>query len=730
MEQVKISVNKLDTLAQTVSTKSGEALPLTIDEMNTAVANIQTGGGGNMQVKSETYTPTETTQTDSITPSTGYDGLSEVDITVNAVSSTYVGSAIDRNDSTDLTASGATVTAPSGYYENSASKTVQSGTEGTPTATKGTVSNHAIAVTPSVTNSEGYISGSTKTGTAVSVSASEVTSGTKSITSNGTNIDVVNYAAVDVSVPSQADADFVVEIDYNDQTDQWEPLCSFSDISTAFYAGKMIGVYNYGDLPAIGGYNSEDDVFIYTVEEQNVDGSNYYSIDRMFYMDANGITEDPDTTRYYNTSFADATASEVASGSKFFTNTGYAVGTATRRTSSDLQESGATVTAPAGFYASSATKTIASGSATTPTTTITAYPTISISNSGLIESSVSATEAITPTVSAGYVSSGTAGNVTVSGYANTQLTVKTSTDLQASGATVTAPAGYYTEAASKSVATMTLPSSTSSTSSGTSKATISRNTADRYLNIPTGFNSTAQYYKISAVPNGTEGTPTATKGAVSNHAIAVTPSVTNSEGYISGGTKTGTAVTVSASELVSGSETKTANGTYDVTNLAQLIVNVSGGGSSGLEYETGTWTPTADTADAWVDLSKTYTTPPFFYQIWDDTGTYDSTQNVNYSVAYFQGDRVFNNGLRKGSSSSTGYQYGWCYGYYRGTSTSSLSSFTLAINYAKSNTSTSGANYPRYWATESKIRASTNYASRVWKSTRTYKYIAIWAPTT
>lgn len=58
----------------------------------------------------------------------------------------------------------------------------------------------------------------------------------------------------------------------------------------------------------------------------------------------------------------------------------------------------------------------------------------------------------------------------------------------------------------------------------------------------------------------------------------VTPSVTNTAGYISGGSHTGTAVTVSASELVSGSETKTSNGTYDVTNLAQLIVNVSGGG--------------------------------------------------------------------------------------------------------------------------------------------------------
>lgn len=77
-----------------------------------------------------------------------------------------------------------------------------SGTAGTPIATKGTVSNHAISVTPSVTNTTGYITGSTKTGTAVSVAASELVSGTKSITENGTGIDVTNYASVDVGVSS------------------------------------------------------------------------------------------------------------------------------------------------------------------------------------------------------------------------------------------------------------------------------------------------------------------------------------------------------------------------------------------------------------------------------------------------------------------------------------------------------------------------------------------------
>ena len=72
----------------------------------------------------------------------------------------------------------------------------------------------------------------------------------------------------------------------------------------------------------------------------------------------------------------------------------------------------------------------------------------------------------------------------------------------------------------------------------------------------------------------TAGTPTATKGTVSNNSVSVTPLVTNSTGYITGGTKTGTAVTVSASELVSGSETKNTNGTYDVTNLASLVVAI------------------------------------------------------------------------------------------------------------------------------------------------------------
>ena len=64
-----------------------------------------------------------------------------------------------------------------------------------------------------------------------------------------------------------------------------------------------------------------------------------------------------------------------------------------------------------------------SGSATTPATTITANPTITVSASGLITASVSKTQGVTPTVSAGYVASGTSGTITVNGSNTNQLTV-------------------------------------------------------------------------------------------------------------------------------------------------------------------------------------------------------------------------------------------------------------------------------------------------------------------
>lgn len=86
-------------------------------------------------------------------------------------------------------------------------------------------------------------------------------------------------------------------------------------------------------------------------------------------------------------------------------------GTAAENDSSDLTISGATVTVPAGYYASNASGTVSSGSAT-PASTISA--TGASVSTGTNTLTLSKSVSNTPTVSAGYISSGTAGSSSVS----------------------------------------------------------------------------------------------------------------------------------------------------------------------------------------------------------------------------------------------------------------------------------------------------------------------------
>lgn len=104
-------------------------------------------------------------------------------------------------------------------------------------------------------------------------------------------------------------------------------------------------------------------------------------------------------------------ASKLPNGVTAYANGTKYTGNAAENDSSDLTVSGATVTVPAGYYSSSASGTVASGSAS-PASSISA--TGASVSTGTNTLTLSKSVSNTPTVSAGYVASGTAGNSAVS----------------------------------------------------------------------------------------------------------------------------------------------------------------------------------------------------------------------------------------------------------------------------------------------------------------------------
>ena len=276
----------------------------------------------------------------------------------------------------------------------------------------------------------------------------------------------------------------------------------------------------------------------------------------------------------------------------------------TRRSSTDLTTSGRTVYVPIGYYEEKAYKHIATGELAAPgysldNTTGKITITSSVSTEGYISSNytISTTQqlvtqagsTITPTeseqtaVAAGKYTLGAVKVGAISStYVGSGITQRNSDDLTVSGAIVTAPAGYYAEAASKSVSSMTLPNAaaSSATSGYTSKATIGRSTAAQYINIPPGYNSTGAYYVISAVANGSATAPSTISGTSATvstgtntltltKTVSVTPTV--SAGYVSSGTAGNSSVSLTANVTTKAAATYHPSTTDQTISASQYL---------------------------------------------------------------------------------------------------------------------------------------------------------------
>ena len=169
---------------------------------------------------------------------------------------------------------------------------------------------------------------------------------------------------------------------------------------------------------------------------------------------------------------------------------------------------------------------------------------------------------------------------------------------------------------------------------------------------------------------------------------------------------------------VEGSETKTSNGTYDVTNLAELVVNVSGGGGTGLVYETGTYTPTSDIDSEIIYFTNSHTNNPFFVLLQDITtgSTASASSNLYLAIAsWYDLTGLTYNGFAQYARVQ--------YGYVSSSNSFSISGVNIVGEIGTTTT------YLSYWLGNDHFLAYTANDFRKWRSGRTYKWIAVWKPT-
>ena len=343
---------------------------------------------------------------------------------------------IASKSSSDLTVSGKTVTAPSGFYASNASASVADGSATTPATT--------ITSTPTISvNSSGLITASNSKTQSVTptVSAGYVSSGTAgTITVSGSNTSQLSTVGATTYNTSSSDQSIA----------SGKYLTGKQTIKAVITSGIEAENIKYGVTVKFGDANSATRI-------KNVSGA---------FTDASTVSTGQTAT----------TASQMLSGYSAWVDGEEVKGNIATKTSSDLTASGKTVTVPVGYYATQATKDVATGSVTmntptvnastgvvTATATVTAgYVTASSPSKTLTLTTATAT--VTGTNSVSITASATGTNALISEDDNgVAITVSSSASASVTATATTGTAGFAKTSASLGSATLTGSNTDSST---------------------------------------------------------------------------------------------------------------------------------------------------------------------------------------------------------------------------------------------------------------------------
>jgi len=162
-----------------------------------------------------------------------------------------------------------------------------------------------------------------------------------------------------------------------------------------------------------------------------------------------------------------------------------------------------------------------------------------------------------------------------------------------------------------------------------------------------------------------------------------------------------------------------------------IVLPATGGSTpsvSGLEYETGTLIPSADTARPAIYFTDTHTEPPSYFTISDVHEATGLTADSILFVEFTCNARMFGTPFPYNASGNY-FRYATWHSVYENTN-SAVATSQGTCGKGINETPATTTNYPLYWADETAIYPSADSASRYFRAGRTYKWIAVWAPTT